>query len=194
MIYLTVEFLFTRPQLTPDLVESFYASLFKSPVAFGGVCALGCPADLSLEEVVLWNQTKLDSNFTLRDDEHISNDFRQVWVAGTPFSECRVFIDSDESWFSFCLVVPDNVKPSQVAVLWLVDTAIRVWINVPMQNVQAYGELGHGASMEELQRGECPAVDPFAIVPNLPRGDLTEYEIEIQQLAPGYLLSRRDGA
>src|SRR6266404_865946 len=89
--YTTVRFQFGK-ESRDALVRSFYKAFTSEGLAFSRVHAWGCRPDLTLDDIIEWNQQKLDEDFELGYDEDVSHDYRQVLLADHPFSECRVYI------------------------------------------------------------------------------------------------------
>lgn len=62
------------------------------------------------DDIVAWNQNKLDNNFQLAYTEHHSQDFKQMLFDFSDFSEIRLYITNDEnpSTFDFRLLIPED--------------------------------------------------------------------------------------
>ncbi|NQU24056.1 MAG: hypothetical protein HQ567_22465 [Candidatus Nealsonbacteria bacterium] len=90
------------------LVRTFYDTFFGPDVRFNGVLAWGCDADLTLDQIVEWNQAKLDADFILGFDQHVSHNYRQIRLAVEPFSECRLILSNWESRLAFDCIVPEH--------------------------------------------------------------------------------------
>ena len=89
------------------LVREFYDAFFGEDVTFKGVLVWGCDPDLSLDQIVEWNQSKLDDNFILGHDQHVENDYRQIILEVEPFSECRLILFNWDSGLSFHCIAPE---------------------------------------------------------------------------------------
>ena len=64
----------------------------------------------SFDDIVAWNQNKLDNNFQLGYTEHYSHDFKQMLFDFSDFSEVRLFVMNDKksSTFDFNLIIPED--------------------------------------------------------------------------------------
>jgi len=129
--YITVAFEFPKNSKL-ELVRRFYGHFVSESVSFSGVFEWGCSPDLSMEQIIEWNQQKLNEDFKLGYDEDVSNDYRQVLFSVPPFTECRVFILNGSEWVSFHCIVPEcEIDHSNCAPL--LAAAGRVWANLPVQ-------------------------------------------------------------
>ncbi|XXX77445.1 hypothetical protein WMF30_01550 [Sorangium sp. So ce134] len=142
-------------------MRDFYGALRAAGLGFQCVLAWGCPGDLTLDDITAWNQTKLDAGFTLGFDEHVSNDYRQILLGGSPFSECRVILLNRAESYSFHIIVPEE-EVTDSRWIWLRSVAEHVWRSLPVAAIQTYGELGAGASLRALDAGAAPASMAFA--------------------------------
>ncbi len=63
----------------------------------------------SFDDIVAWNQDKLDNNFQLGYTEHYSHDYKQMLFDFSDFSEVRLFVTNDRksSTFEFDLIIPE---------------------------------------------------------------------------------------
>jgi hypothetical protein len=136
--YTTVRFQFGK-ESRGALVRSFYKAFTSEGLAFSRVHAWGCRPDLTLEEIIEWNQQKLDEDFELGYDEDVSHDYRQVLLADHPFSECRVYILNGRLSFSFHCIVPESEISSHNCAP-LVRVADRVWSTLPVKSIDSFGE------------------------------------------------------
>ena len=64
----------------------------------------------SFDDIVAWNQNKLDNNFQLGYTEHYSHNFKQMLFDFSDFTEVRLFIMNDKksSTFEFHLIIPED--------------------------------------------------------------------------------------
>lgn len=164
--YTTFEFSFSRDDLHPHFVEAFYAALHVDGVTFDKVFAWGCDEDMTLADIVLWNQARLDDNFRLGDDDDISLNYRQILLKGTGFEECRVFIGNYSEYIVFFLIVPEHELDEGIVSLAKIDAIIRsVQAALPVFVIQSYGELEEPNSVMAIAGGECPVVLHGGFVP-----------------------------
>lgn len=173
------------------LVRAFYDAFFVDDVAFAGVFAWGCDADLTLDEIVEWNQTKLDADFILGYSQDVSHDYRQVLVAVEPFSECRLILSNSESEIAFRCIVPEvEINPSNAE--RIEQACRRVWEQLPFQVVESYGELGADVGRTAIQSGHPPSADLFAMIDyDCAKMDYAA-RFNIERLPRGYLLKPND--
>ena len=169
------------------LVGAFYDAFFGNGVTFNGVFAWYCDADLTLEQIVEWNQSKLDSDFVLGYDEHVKHNYRQIMLAVDPFSECRLILSNCESDISFQCIVPER-EINKGNAGSLEHACQRAWSQLPIQSVESYGELGEPVGAKAITSGKPPSADLFAMVDY----DCTQHEyvrhFTLKRMNRGYLL------
>ena len=144
----------------------------------------------SLDEIMDWNQKKLEEDFVLGYDEDASNDYKQMYFSYGGFSEVRGFIMNEEPMrgeFTFTLLIPqDEVYISEhtykkEAVEKLKALATILWILPKTRTLQTELELCEGISPEiDIRGGALPAAYPFAIVSEKQFGnmDASKYTAE----------------
>ena len=186
--YMTLSFGFAK-DAKHELVRRFYEHFGAEDISFLGVLAWGCSPDLSMEQIIVWNQQKLNEDFELGYDEHVSNDYRQVLYSVPPFSECRVFIMNNNEEIRFYCIVPES-EIDQSNCTSLLTAADRVWANLPVRVIDSYGESDDGVGIKELERGIAPTASLFAYVDELP-AELTE-QFEVYKLNRGYRLRAKE--
>jgi hypothetical protein len=182
--YYSVGFQYDRAAVRPGFLRDLYSTMLRGEFQYGGVLAWGCRGDLTLDEVIHWNQERLDRDFELGFTEHVSNDYRQVLLRHPQYSECRVIV-LNGSRVIYVIVPEDDVleiggpfpaelcgvdaeglagytRPGQVEPLKRL--ALAVWQSGLVVSVQTYGELGAPTDYAPLREGEAPSMLPFAIV------------------------------
>jgi hypothetical protein len=160
--YMDTQFEFPQSR-AHGLVRRFYDALRDGGAAYMSVFPWGCSADMPLDEVVLWNQEKLNSRFTLGYDQSVRHDYRQILVALQPFSSARVFILLAEAAVRFHLIVPESDVASHGPAS-LFALAGSVWDSMKPRSIQTYGELGAPVSHGKLSAGAMPSAELFAFV------------------------------
>jgi hypothetical protein len=158
--------------------------MLRGEFMYGGVLAWGGRGDLTLDQVIHWNQERLARDFALGFTEHVSNDYRQVLLRHPQYSECRVII-LNGSRLIYVIVPEDDIfeiggpfpaelyaeeaeelarhtRPEQVEPLKRL--ALAIWQSGLVVSVQTYGELGAATAYASLREGEPPSMLPFAIV------------------------------
>ena len=137
--YTTVAFQFAKHS-AKDLVRSVYEAFDASGLAFDQVHAWGCDASLTLEEITEWNERKLGDDFEqLGFGVDVSNDYRQILLAGHPFSECRLYILNSSDSLAFHCIVPESEITARNCES-IREAADRVWSTLPVQSIDSFGE------------------------------------------------------
>ncbi len=93
---------------SPTAIKDFYTALLRSGLLLkGGYWE--CESD-SFNDIIRWNQDKLDIDFELGCAEHYSNDFKQVCFDYYDFSEVRVYVmnKKGQSTFEFNMIIPED--------------------------------------------------------------------------------------
>ncbi len=182
--YYSVGFQYERAAVGHDYLRALYSAMLQGDFTYGGVLAWGCRGDLTLEEVIRWNQERLDRDFELGYTEDVSNDYRQVLLRHAQFRECRVIVGNGARLIS--VIVPENdvfdLGGPFPAELFAVDVeelvghirqeqveplkhlALSVWHRGLAVSVQTYGELGSATDHELLKAGKLPSMLPFSIM------------------------------
>ena len=160
--YTTISFSFDRP-VSNRLVEQFYSAFFNNEIKFKSVLEWGCPPDMTLKEIIEWNQGKIDSYFTPEMDTNISHYERQLCLNVEPFSECRIIINSDEEAVYFNCIVPECEISTENSHVFK-KAALRIWDALPVRLTETYDELGSSVGYEQVKVGVQPSVRLFAIL------------------------------
>jgi hypothetical protein len=177
--YTTVAFQF-RKESRGDLVRRFYEAFSSEGLIFSRVHAWGCDPSMGLEEIIEWNQQKLDEDFILGYDDDVSNDYRQVHLAGHTFSECRIYIMNGRLSVAFHCIVPEaEVSPHSCSCL--LRAADRVWSTLPVKCIDSFGEC-------EDSRPQ-PVARLFAYTDSV--SDAIPQRFIIERLRRGFRLSTR---
>lgn len=161
--YATVEFEILRKNLTETLVKEFYDSFFVHGLNFEKVFAWGCDENLQIEEVIAWNQEKLNNNFKLGFTQDVSHNYRQILISGSPYSECRLFITNYGESFSFHVIVPEDEMHSENIDL-LLKASENVWNTLPIEIIQSYGELNDRYRIADIQSANEVSIELFAFI------------------------------
>ena len=144
----------------------------------------------SMEDIMDWNQKKLEEDFELGYDEDASNDYKQMRFEYDGFSEVRGFIMNEEpirGEYIFTLLIPqeevhvegDTYKKEAVEKLKAIAT--KLWILPKARTMQTELELGEGITTEmDIRDGAAPSACPFAIVSEKQFGrmDTADYTAE----------------
>ena len=131
---------------------------------------------MSFEELVRYNQARMDDNFELGYEEDGRNDYKQVYFSHSEYEEVRGF------WMNFrgireirfCLLIPEW-EMMECETLWYFKMkklapvqrmAVLMWSRGNVAAIQTELELDDGAvRMSALQGGAEPSVRPFAVIP-----------------------------
>ncbi|MBP5379502.1 MAG: hypothetical protein J6X85_08200 [Ruminococcus sp.] len=128
----------------------------------------------TIEEIMEWNQKKLEEDFELGYDEDSSNDYKQMYFSYGGFSEVRGFIMNEDpvrGEYIFTLLIPqeevhvEEHTYKKEAVEKLKALAAKLWILPKTRTVQTELELCEGITPEmDIKEGAAPSACPFAIV------------------------------
>lgn len=174
--YLSVSFQYSKKKITDQTIRAFCDVLFSGGVSFAGDCKGNEGA--SCDEIIDWNQRKLEQNFELGYTEHSSHDYKQMRLQYADFSELRLFINNEreQDFFSFELLflqdelfvnTAANTRALRKAQLSKIEKlAVHMWENENMDCIQAGWELADApVSHEDIAGGDSPLIDPFCILP-----------------------------
>ena len=185
--------LFPAPLIKVTVMGWFLSStmrLLTRTFHYLGVLAWGCDGGLTLEQIIEWNQGKLDKDFILGFHQDVSHDYRQIRLRIEPFSECRLILSNDEHDFSFKCIVPeteitsDNIDP-------LAHACSRVWSTLPVLAIQSYGEIGGPVGADAIKKGKPPSATLFAMIDCDVKEHGYRSSYHVEQLPRGYRLTRR---
>ncbi len=162
---------------TGCLPENYVAQIYAAIMGFG--CPFksgygnGFHEVATYEEIVSWNQTKLQQGFKLGRTEHCRNDYMQILFDSQVFSEMRGFWSYDESEISFSLIIPEydilycdgNSKEREARISYLRMLGIRIWETGLVNVIQTSLEIDGYYNMDRVLAGENVMTRPFAIIP-----------------------------
>jgi hypothetical protein len=151
--YTSISFLFEKP-IPDNIVEKFYREFMSDDIKFKSVMAWGCPPNMSLKNIIDWNQNKIDENFIPDGDTDVSHYERQIYLNVEPFTECRLILSSEKNTINFRCIVPECEITSENSTVFE-KAALRIWNFLPVKRVETYPEIN---SFVE------PAVELFAIL------------------------------
>lgn len=172
-----------------ELVRAFYFSFFGSDISFDRVLPWGCDAGLTLDEIISWNQHKLDCDFVLGPTEDCSHDYRQPLLKVAPFSQCRLLIMNEPDSFSMECIVPED-ETTFDTIAPLLRACHRVWRDIPVCAIQTFNENSGSSDFRNLIAGAAPQALWFAFLNDecLAGANLEGFKIE--KLARGALINR----
>ncbi len=162
-----------------NAMKDFYENLIYAGLVFqSGYCGF---ENERFEDIITWNQNKLDENFELGYTEHHSHDYRQMLFHYVDFSEVRVFVMNDrtERTFSFDVIIPESdllnytkdnegrysVQRNFERMERLKSVAKKMWVNSSVLAIQTGWECSDiPPSAEDIARGIQPQTEPFCII------------------------------
>ena len=149
----------------------------------------------SLEDIMDWNQKKLEDDFVLGYDEDAANDYKQMYFSYGGFSEVRGFIMNEEprrGEYTFTLLIPEEEVAADAktykkeAVEKLKAMASKLWVLPKTRTLQTELELGEGiVPDEDIRDGALPAACPFAIVSEKRFGHMDTADYTAEHIAYG---------
>ena len=164
---------------TQDAIRAFCENLIHSGLVFKSGY-WGSEND-SFEDIIIWNQNKLDENFELGFTEHHSYDYKQMLFNYLDFSEVRLFVMNDRKrrTFSFELIVPEDDlwdytkeketkyslqrKPEKME--QLKSVAKKMWVSTATLAIQTGWECSDiPPTAAKIERGIKPQMEPFCII------------------------------
>ena len=128
----------------------------------------------SFDDIITWNQIKLDEDFQLGYTEHHSHDYKQMLFNYFDFSEVRLFVMNSRKkrTFSFELIVPEydlldytekNVKIKNMEQLKTV--AKKMWVSTASLAIQTgWEDSDCPPSARKIAKGVKPQIEPFCII------------------------------
>lgn len=174
--YFSVTFEFYKSQ---DAVRTFCEALIHSGLVFKSGC-WEYEKD-SFEDIITWNQGKLDADFELGYTQHYLQDYKQMQFYYFDFSEVRLFITNTrgERTFSFELIIPEAdlreytrekdgnyfeiLKPGRMEPL--ISAVKEIWADTSVLAIQTGWEgSAIPPSAEEIAGGTWPQIEPFCII------------------------------
>lgn len=136
----------------------------------------------SFDDIVKWNQSKLDDDFILGFTEHYSHGYKQMLFEYSDFTEVRLFVMNrrEGRTFSVHLIVPEDdlveyaeengrytEKRMQGRMDHLEQLAKTVWADSSVLTIQTSWECSSApAQYEEISEDRLPQTEPFSIVPD----------------------------
>ena len=192
---------FSRAELDFDNMKELIAYIKHAGLEFKGGAYNA--ENETLEDIMDWNQKKLEEDFELGYDEDAVNDYKQMYFSYGGFSEIRGFIMNESpirGEYTFTLLIPeeevavDAKTYKKDAVDKLKAMAAKLWILPKTRTMQTELELGEGISPEEnIRDGALPSACPFAIVSEKRFGhmDTANYDAEHIEYG-GVILTPKD--
>jgi len=140
---------------------------------------------MTLDEIIEWNQDKLDMDFELGCDQDVSEAYRQILISGTPFQECRVFILNSSDAIEFHMIFPES-KASSESIDFAQRISESVWNLMQPILIQTTDELDDSTSILEYKNGAPASCRYFCFVEENSHAISTQ-NIRYVRLKRGYL-------
>lgn len=176
--YYHLSFGYRETNIPPGFVARVYEAIFAAGFPFAGIGSQFSPPDMTLDDIVDWNQQRLERKFVLGYTEHISLDYVQILLAHPLYSHCRLYIYARDS--QFVLIVPEAEVIENYAGpildgyadlvfaaerVWSLEMLARhVWSSGLFAAIQTNGELGYSLAVSKLDSGKEASVVPFALL------------------------------
>ena len=192
---------FSRAELDFDNMKELLAYIKYAGLEFRG--GIRHSENDAAEDIMDWNQKKLEDDFELGYDEDVSNDYKQMLFGCGGFSEMRGFIMNESpirGEYCFNLIVPEDEVANnddtykKEAVEKLKAIASKLWVLPKTRTVQTELEGGMGITPEmDIREGAAPSACPFAIVSEKQFGrmDTADYNAEHIEYG-GVILTPKD--
>ncbi|MBR1701067.1 MAG: acyl carrier protein [Lachnospiraceae bacterium] len=173
--YFSMKFVCEKKCIYPKLVQDFYTALIGNGFRFAGGY-WGYDMDTP-EEIIAWNQAKLEADYVPEPSEPYFNGYKQMLFEYGGFSEVRGFWLNrrEDAYFEFHVILPEDELicwhksgPEYDAkkVDRLVLLGEKMWQFPCVCLIQTELELSDPSpSLEEICDGAEPGAEPFAILP-----------------------------
>ncbi len=173
--YFDIDFAIKYKNITDNFVANIYQSMFESEFTYYKL-AFEEEKDLSLNDLIQWNQHKLEQKFVLGDNEHCVNDYKQIYLKNDHFSELRLFWKYDNEYCFLTLIVQDEelfvwrnerAYYLETNLNLLIELAENVFSNSNVEIVQSSWELdGYDSPSDIFLKQVEPVFHPFGIKKN----------------------------
>lgn len=174
------------------LVNKFCDAFFGKGVKFNGVPASVGESKMTLDQVVEWNQSEMDS-YTFGFDDLNRPDYRQIRLRVPPFSQCRLILRNRFDLIEFECIVPED-EINSVNTGSLERACRRIWSRLPALAIESYAESmpGFVEGPSSIESGTPPAAELFAFIDyDCTQQDYVQY-FQVKPLDRGYMLTPKD--
>ena len=197
--YLSLIMEFSRAELDLDNMKELLAYIRHAGLEFKS----GTGRSDTIEDIMNWNQQKLEEDYELGYDEDVSNDYKQMCFNYGGFFFFLGFITNEapvRGEYIFSLLIPEDEvlmeknTYKKEAVDKLKAIASKLWILPKTRTMQTELELGEGIAPEmDIREGASPSACPFAIVSEKQFGrmDTANYNAEHIEYG-GVILTPKD--
>ena len=107
--YFNISLQFKREDIYDNFMNDFYTALNIAGLKFLHGC--GCDNEISQQQIVEWNQHKIEQNFALGFTEHCSHDYKQSYFDFGEYTEVRGFwLNNYPEYDMFCyeIIIPES--------------------------------------------------------------------------------------
>jgi hypothetical protein len=169
--YFTMEVAFKKNALYECFVRDVYDIFSQSGFKFK--CGFWYGKDMSMEQIIEWNQKHLQNKFELGFTEQVKHDYKQILLDTDIYSELRLYWIYTNERIYLHLIVPEFDVRTYEGHYYFVEDKIRpllliacnVWDTGLTSTIQSYLELDEGGvDIEELEQGQLPQIHPFCII------------------------------
>ncbi len=179
-------------QLTDNYVEQVYSTIIEAGYPFKS--GFWFHQDAAFDEIVAWNQTKLEQCLQLAFTEHVSQDYKQILFNAPEYNEMRGFWMCSEIDICFNLIIPesdilnceggDRVLENKIAPIRAM--ALKIWEKKLADVIQTSVESDGGYfSINEVLNGINVISHPFAIVPKNVVAKFNDYYFKNKLISVG---------
>lgn len=164
--------LFEHNRIKPNFVKEIYSQIiacgfdFKSGYWFH--------KDANFDEIIEWNQGRLESGFRLGLTQHVKHGYMQILFESKYFSELRGYWIYSDKDVVFNLIVPESDILDCEGGSYFIESkitpmkslAIKLWESNAVDAIQTNLELDYGYyNLPDILTGKNISVNPFAILP-----------------------------
>ena len=165
-----------KEKLTDNLFKDFVSLLIDNGFKYlGGIREY---ENASLPDIIDWNTDLLSKDFELGCSEDASADYRQIVWKYRRFSSVRLYIYNakEDDYFTFNLLIPesevtkydwDGGRPffRRSVTQGLKNLALKIFQSGLAETIQTGLEEDEDIAPSDIQAGEMPSVNPFAVIP-----------------------------
>ena len=172
--YFNLSLQFNRSELYPGFVKDVSSALERAGLNF--LSGHWKAEQDSRDEILRWNQQKLEQDFELGFTEHVSHDYKQTLYTFRDYSEVRGFWMNrypEPNCFTYEIILPEEeILVSEGGEVFqkeheeiLLGLAERLW-EFPYVHIIQTGLEGNDAATGpgKMRAGILPNIQPFAIV------------------------------
>ena len=169
--YFTLTMQFEKKRIHPDFVKEVYSQMISCGFDFKSGYMIH--ENASLDEIIDWNQKRIDVGFVLGYTQHYKHDYMQILFQTEYYSELRGYwMYFDE--VAFNLIIPEgSIMTSEGSdcfveekIIPVKKLAIKMWEAGIVDAIQTSVELSDGCySLSSVLSGNGISIIPFAILP-----------------------------